>query len=177
MFDDDIKKKNVPLASQKVETIHRSVLKDWSTYHAATTESNKCCVAVFGRTWISSLLEGSPIHFVEATANKLLQAARKACTDIDVIDLLGLQDEIREMYLTTNTIAEFIEALKDVQSKAKRAKNPVSNDYLVMVATETMMESQSFPRDDNDWEDLDPLNKDWATWQAIYLKANNREFL
>jgi hypothetical protein len=177
-FDDSIDTKEaVSLASRKAETIHRAVLKDWSTYRAATTESNKFCVAVFGRTWISSLSKGSPIHFAEATTNELLQAARKACTGLHVIDLLDLQDKMRDMHLTTDTIADYIEALKDAQNKAKRAKNPVSDEYLVMVATKAMMGSQRFPRADDDWEDLDPLNKDWATWQAIYLKADNRELL
>ena len=37
-FDDSIdKKKAVSFASQKAETNHRAVLKDWTTYRAATT--------------------------------------------------------------------------------------------------------------------------------------------
>ena len=70
-------------------------------------------MAVFGRTWISSLSKGSPIHFAEATTNELLQAARKACTGLHVIDLLNLQDKMRKIHLSTNTIANYIEALKD----------------------------------------------------------------
>ena len=61
--------------------------------------------------------------------------------------------------------------------KAKRANNPVSNEYLVMVATKAMMGSQQFPRSDNDWEDLDPLDRDWKRWQKFYLKADSRELL
>ena len=67
---------------------------------------------------------------------------------------------MRDMHLTTDTIAEYVEALKDVQRKAKRANNPVSDKYLVMVATKAMMESQQFPSSDDDWEDLDPLDRD-----------------
>ena len=50
------------------------------------------------------------------------------------------------MHLATDTIAEYVEALKDAQRKAKRANNPVSDEYLVMVATKAMMGSQRFPR-------------------------------
>ena len=123
------------------------MLKDWSTYRATTTESNKFCVAVFGRTWISFLLNGSPIHFAEATTNTLLQAeaTRTTCTGFQVIDLLDLQDKMREVHLTTNTIADYIKALKDTQSKVKCAKNPISDEYLVMAATTVMMGSQRFP--------------------------------
>ena len=71
--------------------------------------------------------------------------SRKACTDLHVIDLLDLQDKMRDMHLTTDTIADYIKALKDAQRKAKRANNPVSNEYLVMVATKAMMGSQRFP--------------------------------
>ena len=67
---------------------------------------------------------------------------------------------MRDMHLTTNTIADYIEALKDAQRKAKRLNNPVKNEYLVIVTTMAMMESQQFSRSDNDWEDLDPLNRD-----------------
>ena len=49
-----------------------------------------------------------------------------------------------KMHLTTNTITDYIEALKDTQSKVKRAKNPVSNEYLVIVATKAMVGSQRF---------------------------------
>ena len=49
------------------------------------------------------------------------------------------------MHLTTDTIAEYILALKDAQRKAKRANNPVSDEYLVMVATKAMMGIQQFP--------------------------------
>ena len=57
----------VSIASCKAETIHRTKLANWATYHAATTEIYKFCVAVIGRTWISSLSKGIPIHFAEAT--------------------------------------------------------------------------------------------------------------
>jgi hypothetical protein len=36
-----------------------------------------------------------------------------------VVDLLGMQDKMREMHLTTDTITDYIEALNDVQTKAK----------------------------------------------------------
>ena len=60
-FDDAINTNEaVSLASHKAEAIHRAKLADWATYHAATTESNKICVAVIVRTWISSHSKGSP---------------------------------------------------------------------------------------------------------------------
>ena len=51
---------------------------------------------------------GGPIHFTEATTNELLQAARKACTGLHVIDLLDLQDKMHEMYLVTDTLVVYI---------------------------------------------------------------------
>ena len=104
-------------------------------------------------------MKGSPIHFAAATTRKILDAACKACTGLHVIDLLDLQYKMRDMHLTTDTIAEYIEALKDAQRKAKRANNPISDEYLVMVATKAMMGSQRFPRSDDNWEDLDPQDR------------------
>ena len=81
------------------------------------------------------------------------------------------------MHLTTDTIADYTEALKDAQRKAKRSNNPVSDEYLVMVATKAMMGNQQFPRSDDDWEDIKPLDRDWKRRQKIYLKADSRELL
>ena len=44
-----------------------------------------------------------------------------------------------------------------------------------MIATKAMIGSQRFPCSDNDWEDLDPLDRYWKLWQNIYLKADSRE--
>jgi hypothetical protein len=33
-----------------------------------------------------------------------------------------------------------------------------------MVATQAITGSQCFPQADNDWEDLDLLDKDWEKW-------------
>ena len=49
-----------------------------------------------------------------------------------------------------------------IKHKVKCAKNPVRDEYLVMVATKAMMGSQHFPRADDDWEELNLLNKDWT---------------
>ena len=92
-----------------------------------------------------------------------------------MIDLLDLQDKMRKMHLTTDFIADYLEALKEAQSKAERAKNPVSDEYLIMVAMKAMTGSQCFSQANDNWKDLDPLHKDWGTWQVIYLKADNRE--
>ena len=91
----------VSLASRKAETINRAKLADWATYHAAKTESTKFCVAVIGRTWISSLSKGIPNHFAEATTHEILDGARKACTGLHDINLLNLQDKMRGLHLTT----------------------------------------------------------------------------
>ena len=80
-------------------------------------ESNNFCVAVIGRTWISSISKGNPIHFAEATTREILDADRKVCTGLHVIDLLDLQDKMRDTHFTTDTIAEYIESLKDAQRK------------------------------------------------------------
>ena len=84
---------------------------------------------------------GSPVHFTGALTSKLLKAARKMCTGLHIIDLLDLQEQMRDMHLTTNAIGYCIKALKDAQRKAKWVKNTVSDKYLIVVATKAMMGS------------------------------------
>ena len=78
------------------------------------------------------------------------------------------------MHTTTNTVAQYILALKNAQLQAKRAKNPIADEYLMMVATKAILSAQRSPRTDDVWEDLDECDKDWGTWQKMYLKADNK---
>ena len=52
---------------------------------------------------------------------------------------------------------------------------PISDNYLIMVATKVMLLSERFPRSNEAFEDLDKGYKLWTKWCEIYNKSDMKE--
>ena len=79
------------------------------------------------------------------------------------------------MYVITDTIPQYNAALEKAQLQAARAEMPIMDNYLMMVATKTMLLSERFPRSNKDWEDIDEVSKLWMKWCELYKKADMKE--
>ena len=86
---------------------------------------------------------------------ELLGQLQVVCKRQQKIDLLALQDEMRTMHVTTDTINKYISALEKGQLQAEMANMPITEKYLMMVATKDMLLSERFPRANEDFEDID----------------------
>ena len=75
------------------------------------------------------------------------------------IYFLALQDKMRTMHVSTNTIMQYIAALEKAQMQAAIAEMPIPDNYLMMVATKAMLSSERFPQVNKDWEDLENVSK------------------
>ena len=80
------------------------------------------------------------------------------------MELLALQDEMRTMHVSTDTIPKYIGALEKAQLQAAMAEMPIPENYIMMVATKAMLSSECFPRANNVWEDLEKVSKLWTKW-------------
>ena len=109
------------------------------------------------------------------TTKDLLDQIQVVCTGHHAIDLLALQDEMRTMHVTTDTIPQYIVALDKAQLQAVRAEMPIPDNYLMMVATKAMLSSERFPRANEEWEDLEKVSKFWMKWCKIYKKTDMKE--
>ena len=98
---------------------------------------------------------------MKRTTKELLDQIQVVCTGYHAINFLALQDKIRTMHVTTNTILQYIAALEKAQLQATRAEIPILNNYLMMVATKSMLSSERFPWANEDWEDLEKVSKSW----------------
>ena len=67
-------------------------------------------------------------------------------------------------------IPEYVNALEDVQKRSKRAGNPITEETLLIIATNTMILAERFSRADEIWEDL-PKKKNWPAWKNLYKAA------
>ena len=120
----------------------------------AESEANSFIVRVVADVWISPLSKGSPTFYAKRKTKELLDQLQVVCAGHHAIDLLAIQDEIRTMHVTTDTILQYIAALEKAQIQAARADIPIPDNYLMMVATKAMLSSERFPQANEDWEDL-----------------------
>ena len=141
----------------------------------AEREANRFIVRVVADVWISPLSKGSPTFYAKRITKELLDQLQVVCTGNHAIDLLALQDKIRTMHVTTYTIPQYTVALEKAQLQAARAEMPITDNYLMMVATKAMLSSERFPRSNEDWEDLDKVSKSWMKWCEIYKISDMKE--
>ena len=118
--------------------------------------------------WISPLSKGSPTFYVKRKTKELMDQLQFVCTGHHGIDLLALQDLMRTMDVTTDTIPQYIAALEKSQLQAARAEIPILDNYHIMVATKAMLLSERFPWANKDWEDIENLSKSWMKWCKLY---------
>ena len=120
----------------------------------AESEANRFIVRVVADVWISPLSKGGPTFYVKRKTKELLDQLQVVCTGRHAIDLLAIQDKMRTMHVSIDTILQYITALEKVQLQADRAEMPIPDNYLIMVATKVMLSSERFPRANEGWEDL-----------------------
>ena len=71
---------------------------------------------------------------------------------------------MQTIHVTTDTIPQYIAALEKSQLQTEKADMPILDNYLIMVATKSMLSSERFPRANEDFKDLDKGYKLWEKW-------------
>ena len=107
----------------------------------AESEASRFIVCVVEDVWISPLSKGSPTFYAKRKTKELLDQLQVVCTGHHAINWLSLQEKIRTMHVTTDTIPQYIVALEKAQLQAYRAEIPILDKYLMMVATKAMLSS------------------------------------
>ena len=138
----------------------------------AESEANRFIVFIVADVWISPLSKGIPTFYAKRKTKELLDQLQVVCTGHHAIDLLALQDEMRTMHVSTDTIPQYTAALKKAHLQVARAEMPILDNYLKMVATKVMLSSERFPQDIEDWEDLEKDSKLWKKWCKLYNKPD-----
>ena len=65
-------------------------------------------------------------------------------------------------------IPKYINALEYTQKQSKRSGNPITEDTLLLIASNAMLVSERFPRSDESWEYLTKSENNWAAWKNMY---------
>ena len=111
----------------------------------AESEANRFIVRVVTDVWISPLSKGSPTLYTNRKTKELLDQLQAVCTGHHVINLLALQDEMRTMHITIYMILQYIAALEKAHLQVSRVEMPILDNYLMMVATKSMLLPERFP--------------------------------
>ncbi len=70
--------------------------------------------------------------------------------------------QMSQYHKGTPDIPEYIFLLEDAQCKAARDRLPVTDQTLTVLASTALLAADTFPRTTELWEELDPVNKNWA---------------
>ena len=65
-------------------------------------------------------------------------------------------------------------ALEDVQKCSKRSGNPITEDTVLLITTNTMLLTESLPRANEIWEELPKNEKVWPAWKNMYNAADQK---
>ena len=160
--------KDASLDSRKKEAVHKARIYDWEIYNVAESKANCFIVRIVADVWIFPLLKGIPTIYVKRKTKELLDQLQVVCTGHHAINFLALQDKMRTMHITADTILQYIAALEKAQLQAARAEIPIPDKYIMMVATQAILLSEQFSWANEDWEDLEKVSKSWMEWCEIY---------
>ena len=68
-------------------------------------------------------------------------------------------------------IPEYINYLEDAQEKAERAKVPITDTMLMIIATNAMLRTKQYPRAHDEWDELATADRTCINWKNIYRAA------
>jgi hypothetical protein len=88
--------------------------------------------------------------------------------------MVSLTIQMSQYYKGAPGIPKYIFLLEDAQRRAARARLPVTDQTLTVLASTALLATDTFPCTTELWEELDPTNKTWATWKTAYLPAQKK---
>ncbi len=91
---------------------------------------------------------------------------------LHAINMISLCLNMTQYYIQADGIPQFIVMMEDAQKKAKWAGMPITDVELVMMALATVLASQHFPQEVDDWEGLPAINRMWRAWKVAFHLAH-----
>ena len=75
---------------------------------------------------------------------------------------------MKKYHKDSEVILEYINALKATQKKSKcgTGNNLITDDTLLFIATNTMLNTGAHPQTTDKWEDLDTAAQTWNAWNT-----------
>ncbi len=155
------------------KTAWAALIQDYKAYKAAEHGVKVFIKAVVNDTWICNLHDLKTFYSY-VTALAIFNHLHKHSGSLDTLDMVLHTIQMSQYYKGTLDIPKYIFLLKDAQCKAARARLPVTNQTLTVLASTALLAADTFPRTTELWEELDPASKTWAAWKTAYLAAHKK---
>jgi hypothetical protein len=152
------------------EAVHKAFRRDYSLFEAAERGVCQFIIDVFEETYVRDL-KSNKLYYTKVTPIEFLDHLQATCGGLHGIDLFALQGEMQTTHKECEGIPEYIHALEDVQDKAERANVPITDTMLMTIAKNPMLQTDQYPRANDEWEELSTANKTWTTWKTLYRSA------
>ena len=158
---------------RKTEAAWKAKIDDWDLFDTAKRETYRFIIGSVEYVWLAELKKKITIY-AERTALELIEHLYKTCLDTHEIDVLDLQDQMREMHLKVDSIPEYIERMEKFQEQSERADNKIPDAMMVNISTKAVLSTERSPKTNNDWEDLSKTERTWPDWKTMYRDADNK---
>ena len=160
-YDDEIDVTSTITAEiRRAEAVWRAKIADWELYDVAESESARFIVDAVDDVWLAELKKKTTIY-AEVTAFDMLAHLRTHCLGEHEVDILDLQDQMRQYHVTAESIPQYIDAMEKAHTASKRANNEISEAMMVNMATKAMLATERFPKANDDWENLTRGERTW----------------
>jgi hypothetical protein len=149
------------------------MIQDYKAYEAAERGIKEFIKVVVNNTWICNLCDPKTFYS-NLTALTFFDHLCEHSGSLHVLDTVSLTIQMSQYYEGMPVIPKYIFLLEDAQCKAARARLPVTDQILTVLASATLLAANTFPCTTELWEKLDPANKAWAARKTAYLAAHKK---
>ena len=107
----------------------------------------------------------------------MLDHLQSICGGLHTIDVLALQNEMKEYHKDSEGILEYRNALEAAQKKSKRGTGNklITDETLLLIATNAMLKTGAHPRTTDKWEYLDAAAQTRNVWKTAYKTADMKD--
>jgi hypothetical protein len=159
----------------RTKTTWAAKIQDYKAYEAAEHSVKVFIETVVQNMWICNLCNPETFYS-NITALPLFNHLRECSSGLHALDMVLLTIQMSQYYEGMSDISKYIFLLEDAQRKAARARLPVTDQTLTVLASTALLAANTFPCTTELWEDLDPSNKTWAAWNLAAHKKRANHF-
>ena len=132
LYDDKIDKDATRLEINHAEGKHEARRNDRQLYKTADNACRSFIVTVVDKTWYKELKDPDTFY-TKVTAIKFLEHLTEFCARFRTVDAVDIPQLMKELYMDSDGVPQFINAVEAAQRKSKRVKLVINAEYLQAV--------------------------------------------
>ena len=146
VYDSPISDDDKTAVVRKKEITWKARVNNYKLFAKKKLEERALILHTVDETWVLELKYEETL-FTQVTPRQLLDHLQSICSGLHAIEFLALQNEMQEYHKDSKGILDYINALEAAQKKSKgRTDNkPITNDTLLLIATNTMLKTGMHP--------------------------------